>query len=456
MQRLRESLTILLLGILPFHAFIVTVGTKLIAGPGHAPLVYLALWKEAVLGVILVIASLEVVLNFRKRKTENGKRKMFSVDVLDILILAMLANAFILFFFHFPLSTFHFLIGFKYDFIPLIAFMILRRVQWSDRFMNRVLKVLLIVAAIVSVYGILGMYMHQQFFVWLGYSDLHSLYQSDAPLAAFQQIGGSAIRRIQSTMSGPNQLGLWLLVPFSVVLTRQKGVGSWGLVVGVFALFAMLLTLSRSALLASGVLVTLILWNQIPRKKFFQLAGVLFCMSFVLLFAIQSIAPQIVSRAASTRDHINRPLQAIAIMMENPLGLGLGTAGPASNRVSDTCVYLEEGDDASWAQVHENLCVFVGDEQVQPVDAECMCPFLPENWYLQVGVEMGLLGFLLYVLLVVVILEKLRAGSGQRAVVSAVLLAFLGISIAALFLHAWEDAAVAYTVWILLATRLQK
>jgi uncharacterized membrane protein YgaE (UPF0421/DUF939 family) len=33
-------------------------------------------------------------------------------------------------------------------------------------------------------------------------------------------------------------------------------------------------------------------------------------------------------------------------------------------------------------------------------------------------------------------------------------LIFLGISIAALFLHAWEDSAVAYTVWILLAVVL--
>jgi hypothetical protein len=30
-------------------------------------------------------------------------------------------------------------------------------------------------------------------------------------------------------------------------------------------------------------------------------------------------------------------------------------------------------------------------------------------------------------------------------------LMFLGISIAALFLHAWEDVAVAYTGWVLVA-----
>jgi hypothetical protein len=59
------------------------------------------------------------------------------------------------------------------------------------------------------------------------------------------------------------------------------------------------------------------------------------------------------------------------------------------------------------------------------------------------GVEMGVLGFVLFVMLTILILRKLPKGS-------PVFLAFLGVSIAALFLHAWEDATVAYTVWILL------
>ncbi|MDA1293097.1 MAG: hypothetical protein O3A81_04945, partial [bacterium] len=299
LQNVRQHLTIVLLGLLPFHAFIVTVGTKLIAGPGNAPLTYLALWKEAVLGVILLIAVVEIL----KKVKRNGLR-VIRIDVLDVCILLLLLLSIVLFITHHSSRINQFLYGFKYDFIPLITFMILRRVEWSDQFMNHVFKVILIAAAIISVYGILGMYMHQQFFVWLGYSDLHSLYQSDAPLAAFQQIGGSAIRRIQSTMSGPNQLGLWLIIPFSVVLSHKKVISHWSLVIGTFVLFTMLFTLSRSALLATAVLVGVMLWKQLPRKKFFQLSGALFCISFVCLFALQAIAPSIVSRAASTRDHI--------------------------------------------------------------------------------------------------------------------------------------------------------
>ena len=430
MQRLRELLTIVLLGLLPLHAFFVTVGTNVLAGPGHAPLTVLALWKEAVLGVILLIALIEWL-----------KKPRFSLDILDWIILGLLALSVIV------TARTHadwnvYLIGFKYDFVPLIAFLALRRVEWSDQFSSRLLKILLIVAAVVSVYGILSMYMHQQFFTWLGYSDLHSLYQPDAPLAAFQKIGGTAIRRIQSTMSGPNQLGLWLLIPLSIALVRKNAVG-------VFIVFAMMLTLSRSALLAAGVFIAVILWRQLPRKKFFQFAAAMFCLSFVLSIVAYFFAADIIVRKASTSDHISRPLAAIQIIKENPLGLGLGTAGPASNRTSGTCVFLSEGSDASWAQVHTNLCVFVGDVQVQPEDKACACPVLPENWYLQIGLEMGILGFALFIALVILILKKLPKNS-------PVFLAFLGISIASLFLHAWEDAAVAYTVWVLAAVMLRK
>jgi hypothetical protein len=430
MQKIRESLTILLLGLLPFHAFLVTVGTHLIVGPGSAPLTMLVLWKEAVLAIILVIAFLEWI-----------KKPMIKLDTIDWLIVGMIALSILV------TANTHgdwrlYLIGFKYDFVPLVVFLALRRVAWSEQFMNRLLKVILVVAGIIAAYGIVTLYLPQQFFSWFGYGDLHSLYQPNGPLAAFQQIGGSGIRRIQSTMSGPNQLGIWLLIPLSIVLVRQKSIGQWSLAVGVFVLVAMFLTLSRSALLAAGVMVGVMLWRQLPRKKFFQFSGVLFCLFFVVTIAGFLFAPDVFVRSISTRDHINRPMEAIRLIIQHPFGMGLGTAGPASNRVSDTCVYLREGSDPSWAEVHPNLCVFVGKMQVQPVGGVCSCPFLPENWYLQMGVEMGVVGFALFVTLTIVLITQLGGLVG---------LSFLSVSFAALFLHSWEDSAVAYSIWILIA-----
>jgi hypothetical protein len=59
MQKIRENLALILLALLPLHALLITVGTKLIAGPNQAPLTVLALWKEVLLLLIFGLCFLE-------------------------------------------------------------------------------------------------------------------------------------------------------------------------------------------------------------------------------------------------------------------------------------------------------------------------------------------------------------------------------------------------------------
>lgn len=456
MQLLRQRLTLLLLALLPFHAFAVTVGTLLLAGPGNSPLGALAIWKEVLLLFVLGIASLEYI---HALFTQCKKPK---IDILDILIIALLILGVFVSYSQFSTLNSQFLYGIRYDFVPLIAFVVLRRVQWSDDFLPKACKVIVWSAAVVCAWGIASMYLPQEFFVRLGYSDLHSLYRADGPVAAFQQIGGTSIRRLQSTMSGPNQLGLWLIIPLSILLSQGKKAGRFSAAITLFVVLCILLTLSRSAWIAALVIVSIVAFKKLPRQAIKRIFGFCGCMSIVLLFAIHAIAPEVILRAASTKDHIARPLHALQIITENPWGLGLGSAGPASNRVSDTCIFLPEDADASWAQDRPSLCVFTGQTQVQPKDRQCLCPLVPENWYLQIGIEMGVLGLAIYMLLMVLIGKRLFVSSFARknettkkqnngAVVA---LAFLGVCIAALFLHAWEDSAVAYTLWVLIAVLL--
>ena len=471
LQRIREFLALFIVTVLPFHAFLVTVGTKLIAGSGHAPLPLLAAWKEMLLSVILLVACIEIAAEW---KVERGKMKVkhFAFNMLDWLIVALSVLAIIISTFNFQLSTLNWLYGAKYDLLPLVAFVILRRVSWSQWFKDCVVKVLLWTGSIVGAYGIATFFLPNGFFTALGYSDLHSLYIPGGPLAAFQHIGGTSIQRIQSVMSGPNQLGLWLLIPLSLMLIKgckkPLHLCTSTLVQLLLYTIALFLTFSRSAWIGAVVIIGLALWISLPKTKFRRIgfwfptfakatAGWL-VSGFFIAMIIFAIKPDVLVRMASTRDHLRRPIAAIQMMIAHPLGLGLGSAGPASNRTGDACVYLEKGSDTSWAHDHPNLCVFVADQQVQPLTRPCHCPFLPENWYLQIGVELGVVGLILYVTLILLLLRKLSAVSCQLSASSSdhvlkaiTLLSFLGISIAALFLHAWEDAAVAYTLWLLIA-----
>ncbi len=484
LQRLREWLTTLLILLLPFHALFVTFGTKVLFGQDLPPSVILALWKDVLLAVILGLSILEIL----------GASKKFAVDLLDILVGILILLAVVLgFVLHEARGPF--LLGFRYDFLPLVAFLLLRRASWSDAFGARLMKGVPIVAGVIALIALVSFFLPLSVFRALGYSSLHSLYVPNGPLAPYQQIGESMIRRVQGTMSGPNQLGIWLLIPLGMLLSSfvvkrgdEKGdscsrylrppdpnrrivrAGCIPCLLCLLLFLALLLTFSRAAWLAAAVMTAVAFSRRFSAKKFkrfFVWGG----LSVVGVFVIAAVIfPQVVFRLSSTRGHLERPIEAIALMAHHPLGMGLGTAGPASNRFNEPCVFLRPQDDPSWAKSQPSLCVFVGPKQVQPTDHVCSCPFLPENWYLQIGVELGVVGMVLFVVLVVMVLRRLGMNNEQWTMdngsrnyplsiihypfIFAVFLSFLGISIAALFLHAWEDAAVAYAGWILVAAAL--
>ena len=443
MQRLRESLALALVVLLPFHALGVTVLTRLVDGPNQPPMGAIALWKEALLALVLVLACVELVMIVRDRRPET-RRKIFSYDVLDVCIVVLalaLISATVLVS---GLWSPSFVYGIRYDLVPLAAFMILRRVPWSEWFRSRAPYALVGAGAVAAVYALLTLALPESFFRMLGYSDLHSLYVPGRPIAAFQQIGGTALRRLQGPMSGPNQFGIWLavLLPFALSLG-----GRVRRFVAPLLLLAIVLTLSRAAWIATAVVLLVALWPQLKRLSV-QAVTVLCIGVLAISITVLLLFPSVILRVESSIDHLRNPLEAAGIMLREPLGRGLGSAGPAHNRVADACVYQEAGSDAAWAVPHQDLCVFVGDEQVQPAGRTCSCPLLPENWYLQLGVEGGWIAMAGFIVLLVLALRRLRSAG------SPVFLSLLAVSIAALFLHAWEDAAVAYTVWFMAAVVL--
>lgn len=207
LSRVREWLTLILIALLPFHALLVTIITKIIAGPGHAPMGMFAVWKEVMLAIIILLTCVEIVIDTYKWKVrEVESAKVLHFDWIDMCIVLGFLYActhfiFTYFTFHFPLSlpvrqAGTFLLGFKYDFLPLLAFLVLRRVSWSVWFQHTVTKVLLTTGVMIALYGIATFFLPMHFFVWLGYSDLHSLYQAEGPLSAFQQIGGLSLIHI--------------------------------------------------------------------------------------------------------------------------------------------------------------------------------------------------------------------------------------------------------------------
>lgn len=434
LPRLRERLTLALLALLPFHALAVTVLTRVVAGPNQAPMGAVALWKEALLAVILLVALIEIVRTGDLKKSLKPDR----FDACILMLAAALAVASLLA----GTPLVQIVYGIRYDLVPLAAFIILRRVPWSERFLARLPLVLAGAVLAAVLYGLLTLVAPIPFFTALGYSDLHSLYVPSGPVAPFQQIGGTALRRLQGAMSGPNQFGIWLacLLPILLALPPRRR-----RIVAPLALLAIALTFSRAAWIASAVVLAVSFWPAI--RKLSVAAVTVLCIGILSAsIAVLAFFPSVILRIESSADHLRNPIEAMGIMLRESLGRGLGSAGPAHNRVSDACVFRAGGDDVSWAAPHSDLCVFVDGRQVQPVGRECVCPLRPENWYLQLGVEGGWIAMLAFLALVALLIRRLWPTPPAQAL--------MAVAIAGLFLHAWEDAAVAYTVWILCAITL--
>ncbi len=468
-SRFRESLALVLVALLPLHAMAVTVLTHVFQGSGHAPLLFVAVWKDVLLGVIVLCALAEILFG----RDAASERRVWSLDLLDWCILLAIATGALIsmhatgagtsFSTQLSLEDRKFLVGFKYDFLPLIAFFFLRRASWSKDFQRSVSWVIIGVGFLIAAFGLVTLLLPMSFFTALGYSDLHSLYLPRAPLAAFQLIEGTELRRIQSVMSGPNQFGLWLLLPFAASLqwlaeaiSRRRWFRS-ACAAGALALFSatLIFTYSRSAWIgALGLIVLFILWmlrnvirGALHRSIVLVAAGI---VAAGLIVGGVRYAPSIVLRSQSLLGHLEKPMQALQIIRSHPLGLGIASAGPASNHFSDTCVFFDLGADVSWAKKRTDICVFVGGVRKLPPGKVCECPLLTENWYLQWGVEMGYIGLLLCILIVTLPLLAVRRISPMSARAFP-LLALAGLAIGGLFLHAFEDSAVAYTIWILLS-----
>lgn len=448
---MRERLIVALVVLLPLHALLVTVGTRLIAGPGHAPLPALALWKELLVVAILALAAVEIWKIWRA-----GQRP--ACDLLDLLVVAFFALAVGSAAWH-GTATPKLLLGLRYDVLAPLAFVVLRHAPWSDWARSRLLWALVWVGTAVAAIGLAGLVLPASFFAALGYAtDFHSLYLPDSPLAPFSQIGGTAIRRAQSTLSGPNQLGLWLIVPIGALLASARRLGrARALALGALLAAALAATFSRTAWIGAvaGTLAVgaLQVGPRLARRWLLPVAGLLAAAVLVGVLA----APATIVRLSSSRGHFEQPLEAVHRLLATPWGEGLASAGPASSRFADACVMLQPKDDPRWAAAQPELCVFLGDQQVQPTDRLCRCPFHPENWYLQIAVELGWPGLILWIGILALALWKLwPLARAREPLGTAAAVALLGTAVGALFLHAWEDTAVAFSVWILVAVALQK
>jgi hypothetical protein len=407
-----SRLTMLILLLMPFHALLTVWGASLF---GHYT--GLRLWKEGLLAVC-VVGVLYLLATDHKIRSHTLSRRL--VWVIFCYLLLNLAWGLLAYNQHDVTGK-----GLAYGLLINTRFLIFFLVTWAVALRMARLRAnwrwLVLVPAIgVVVFGLL------QVFV-LPHDWLRHLGYSDATIPPFETINHNQhYVRIASTLRGANPLGAYLVIPISlltVLLLRNGRNWRQGLLLAGSG-GVLFFSFSRSAWVGAALSVGVLLWlsklsRQSQRIALGVIAGLLVIAAGLTLayrhnshfenFIFHTQTHSAI-RSTSNEGHLAAVRVGLNDLRHHPLGSGPGTAGPAS-------YYNEQ----------------------HPVR-------IAENYFIQIGQEVGWLGLLLFLLINVGVGALLFVRRDDPLALS-LFASLIGLTFINLLSHAWTDDTLAYVWW---------
>jgi hypothetical protein len=414
-NKLINRLLLALIIVLPFHTLFVVWLTH-----NFGNLNIWFVWKEIIIAIIALTGIIVVVKDAKLRKWFFAKPyNKLAITYILLCTIYLIIQRF----------GFGALVGYAINTRFLIIFLC---AQITCYYLPSKYKIyentLLIIATIVAILALLqATVLPAQQLVWFGY-DLPGESTAGIPPAVHYVSSGSNLVRAQSTLRGPNVLGAFLLLPMLILIFNKTRTANKQLFIGVIGVIglAILLTYSRSSLLGLVVVVcagALIRINPNKTKEFIKkntyilFASFLITTILIFTFSKTPLFNQVVLHnnpnvaiAQSNEKHTYLTIKAIKDIVNNPLGGGLASAGPAST------IFAEKGK-------------------------------IAENYFLQIGQELGWMGVILFVTLqffVVYCLYKAK----EKDYALPVFLAMISLIITNLFLHNWADEVVSVVAWM--------
>lgn len=298
---------------------------------------------------------------------------------------------------------------------------------------SSIVKLILVVSTIVAGLGVVQYFLPSDILTHLGYG----LERGTRP--AFFIEDNPDLPRIMSTLREPNALGAYLILPAAALLTllfkEQKPRVRYMFAIALLLhLVAIFLTFSRSAWLGVALALTLVVWWQVGRtilqwlRRFWPLVvgfaivvlGLAFAMrntEFFQRYIVHSEPTEQIADLDSNDLHLLLTKQGLEGIADKPLGHGPGTAGLVSIRNPNGGL-------------------------------------LTENYYIQIGYEVGVIGLAIFIALNVFVYIRLwRQGNDLARVLCA---GFWAYVLTNMLLHTWSNEAVAAQWWLLAGALLGK
>lgn len=336
--------------------------------------------------------------------------------------------------------------GFRFDVLYVGLFLAARHLRFDALQLKLVVRAVLVAVALVAVVGV---------FEWtasdtwnrviiediqlpryrvdvLGVSPV-ARGQSIDDLRVYGSVGGREIVRVGSVQLDPLSTSFFLAfgVCIAVELVIRGRTRRSVVIISAVAVAALLFTQTRAGILAAAVGAVLALGrtrggSQVNRLRFaLALGGV--AVFAVPLVVGAGLSDRLAGDEASDTSHREAFTRGVETIVQNPLGVGLATAGGAGQRVTTDV------------------------------------PVVTENQYLQIGVQLGVPAMVLYLGLVVGVPRLIRrritsagdddepsSGHDDRAIAGAARTGFVGLCVGGFFLQPFLEFSVSWTVWAVL------
>lgn len=419
-------LGVFLIFIALYHLFITTIGYGVLWGEHLQQLITI---KE-VLFILAILAF--AVSNFKATKKYFSQRKNVWIIFAILLIYAVWIS-----FLH-DKSLYNMVVGIKYNF-HFIAILLGSTLLWSifaqhkgntikkqlPKIINYSQYFLIFVAIIWLMLQILRITDSERF-MKIGFGPVGDFAFGQNPPVYYRTWPGGT-PRLQGLFAGPNNYWYFLIAFFPLILfwrkrkrnkikelfwiSPQKLINMWFVTLWIISILA---TLSRTALIGGAVAFALINKKRINQHK--KVTWI------ILVWLIGAFVGLSFRKGGSTQEHITSKISWLQTVIDQPLGFGLGTAGPS---------------------IHHGGTL------------------LPENYYLQVMADIGTLWFLIWALLIFQFLsfnkniqkyfEQKEESDEHQALFLHRKYLLAGRScllIMWLFLHVFEDSMVNYLFFI--------
>jgi len=364
-----------------------------------------------------------MILALFGRKIGGVRRLFYSAPLLDLLILSFFLLG--LCYFGQAVGRGKWMMGMwgvKEQFLFFIYYFLVRYIPFGKEDLKKFLAITALIGAAIAAFGIIqAQFFGMDFLKTLGYgfelkeagySYIEPNYQRHLP-------GGFTFVRAISILQDALSLGAYLMIlllvmqPFYLFPSEEEHKW-WRRAQYLLLITGLLYTTTRSAWIGMAVGTLALAW----RRK--QLLATFFTFLFIGIFLLllllsfpggkEFLVGTFLGKEASVAIHMGSYGWQFQKIVDNPMGLGLGMTGRIGARF--------------YANVEGGF------------NTEC--------WYIQVGTQMGFLGFFLYI---AIVLETLRAlfalGSRLRDpflkdLAHGIFAAYLACSIFGLFLNVWS------------------